>query len=250
MQRSLIRKRPRETTVTKPHFQRPLDTSLRQLREKLLHMGEYVRLMTKNAMTALVTGDRALAEQTIRDDDHVNHEERELDELCLLILARQQPLARDLRLVLLATKMVTDLERIGDLAVNLSERALSLPRGDTEGYVELAHLYALVNDMLSGAIDAFDEADADKAEHVVARDREIDAAYRAAFATLLARMMREPERITAFVELQSAGKSLERIADHAANLAEAVIHLVKGTDVRHVLHPSIPVHNSNGETSE
>jgi phosphate transport system protein len=190
--------------------------------------------MIRDAILALTSRDADLARRTIAADPKVNRAEIEIDELCVQILAKRQPVASDLRFVTLALKMVTDLERIGDVAVNLCERAISLadqPQANsTDGLSAMAEI---VRAMVRDAIDAFIEHDAGKAHRVLERDDEVDELYHLQFRQLLAEMRAHPESIERGIALQSAAKYLERIGDHATNLAEHVLYLVEGQDMRH-----------------
>ncbi len=216
------------------HIDREFESELDQLRQKLILMAGRVEEMIRQAIKAIVTGDSALARNTVLMDRGVNRAEREIDELCLLILAKRHPLASDLRFVTLALKMVTDLERIGDLAVNLCERAVDLAGRrlvvPTSGIERLADA---VQAMVRSAIDAFVAHDVDRAEAVIASDDHVDDGYHDLFEAILAAMTADPTAIEEGIHLQSVCKVLERIGDHATNLAEEVIFLVRGTDVRH-----------------
>ena len=186
-------------------------------------------------MKAVVDRDAQLARETIRLDRRVNRAEVEIDEACMLLLARRQPVASDLRLVTTALKMVTDIERIGDVAVNLCERAIDLAGeppipGIDEALNALGQLAAA---MLRKAIEAFAERDAAKAENVLEMDDDADERYHQMVRSLAQRIRDDPDKVEQNVALQSAAKQLERIGDHATNLAEQVILLVRGQDLRH-----------------
>lgn len=216
------------------HTDRQFDTELGEVRERLLLMAGRVEEMIRHAMKAVVSGDSELARNTVLMDRGVNRAEREIDELCLLVLARRHPMASDLRFVTLALKMVTDLERIGDLAVNLCERAIDLAgRPAIAPTTDLERLGMLVQAMVRDAIDAFVQGDADKASAVIERDDPVDELYHQIFRSVLATMVVSPGAIESGIHLQSIAKVLERIGDHATNLAEEVIFLVRGKDVRH-----------------
>jgi phosphate transport system protein len=171
----------------------------------------------------------------------VNQFEVETDELCLLILAKRQPMASDLRFITLALKMVTDLERIGDSAVNICERALELSsEPPIRTYDDLVRMGELVQSMVRDAIDAFVHADVDKAQRVIDRDAEVDHVYHEIFSDILQRMTSDPGIVKRGVDVQSVAKWLERMADHSTNIAEQVVFMVKGKDIRHVGHLSAP----------
>jgi phosphate transport system protein len=223
------------------HTDREYDNQLRQLRDKLLLMAGHVESMIASSVKALIDRDVALAERTISNDQKVNQAEIEIDELCLVILAKRQPMASDLRFITLALKMVTDLERIGDLGVNISERAIDLAREPAlRSYDDIQRVADLVQSMVRDAIDAFVHADVVNAESVIKRDAQVDEFYHQIFRNLLAEMLKDSSAVERGIHLQSVVKWLERIADHSTNLAEHVIFMVKGKDVRHLGHHSAP----------
>jgi len=214
---------------------REYDAELRRLHDQLLIMGARVEEMIANSMRALVERDTDLAQHTIELDHQINRLEVEIDELCLRILARRQPVASDLRLITLALKLVTDLERIGDLGVNMCERVIELNmEPPLKQYVDLPRMAHTAQGMVRDALDAFVHADVDRSRDVVERDRVVDAYYGQIFRELLTYMMEDPRNIYRAIRLQAIAKYLERIGDHATNLAEMVIFMVLGKDVRHL----------------
>lgn len=218
----------------KQHTDREYEAELREVREKLLRMAGLVEEMIADATAAMTKGDLDLARRTQQADARVNSLELETDELCLLILAKRQPLASDLRTITLAMKMVTDLERIGDLAVNISERVVAIGSAPAPGIAQqLQTMSTSGQAMIRDAIDAFVARDGAKARSVFARDQAVDDAYRAITIELQTAMMQEREFIDRGIHLQAIAKFLERIADHGTNLAEMVVFLVEGTDIRH-----------------
>jgi phosphate transport system protein len=185
-------------------------------------------------LRALLERDSALAQRTIEADRIVDRLEIEIDGLCLQILARRQPVASDLRFVTMVLKAVTDLERMGDLAVNISERVLELnSEPPLKPYVDLPRMADETQMMLREALDAFVAKDADRARRVIDRDQMIDDLYAQIFRELLTYMMEDAKNVYRATRLQSIAKYLERIADHATNLAEFVVFMVKGSDIRH-----------------
>jgi phosphate transport system protein len=224
------------------HTDREYDNQLRQVRDKLLLMAGHVESMIDGAVRSLIERDVLLARRTIDNDHKVDQLEVETDELCLVILAKRQPMASDLRFITLALKMVTDLERIGDLAVNICERALDLAgEPPLRGYDDLGRMADLVQTMARDAIDAFVHGDDQKAQRVIDRDVEIDDLYHEIFADVLGLMSNDKCLIARGIHVQSVAKWLERMADHATNIAEQVVFMVKGQDIRHVGHlPSPP----------
>ncbi len=221
--------------MPKAHTDREFENELRVLRQQLLSMAGWVEDMIANSVRALTERDESLAAETIELDKNVNRSELETDELCMVILARRQPMASDLRFITLALKMVTDLERIGDLAVNICERAIDLNRhAQLAPYRDIPRMGEIVQSMVHDAIDAFVEGDADKAYDVIERDDEVDELYARVFRDLLQLMTADPAAVERGIHVQSVAKFLERMADHSTNLAEQVIFMINGKDVRHV----------------
>lgn len=216
------------------HTDREFESELKTLNERLLKMAGRVEEMVAQATRALAERDASLALATIRLDDGVNGDEVEIDELCLSLLARRQPLAGDLRFIASALKMVTDLERVGDIAVNLCERAIELARQPPLAVVPgLAQMGALVQEMLKEAASAFAERAADRAQAVIRRDDLVDELYHGALRELLALMAQDPRALQRGLHVLAVAKFLERIGDHATNLAEEVVFLVDAKDIRH-----------------
>lgn len=216
------------------HIHKDYEEELDDLRQRLLKMGGRVEEMIANSMKALIGRNIDLAEQTIASDHRVNRDEMDIDELCLVILAKRQPMAGDLRFITIALKMVTDLERIGDLAVNICQRTIdlsSLPElGPYQDIPEMAdHVKAMVKD----AIDAFVDRDVIKAQEVIERDDRVDEIYHTVNRELIEMMREEDDIVQAATHVQSIAKHLERMADHTTNLAEQVIFMVRGKDIRH-----------------
>jgi len=220
--------------AAKAHTDREYESELRELKDKLLRMAGLVEDMIAQATNALLQGDTELARRTIESDGRVNGLEVETDELCLLILAKRQPLASDLRMITLAMKMVTDLERIGDLAVNMCERVVALGAAPRPSAIErLNQMSEVGQKMVRDAIDAFVASDVSKARSVFARDQIVDDAYRDMTMDLQDEMIKSRDFVDRGIHLAACAKFLERIADHATNLAEMVIFQVEGKDVRH-----------------
>ena len=214
---------------------REYDAELHKLHDQLLLMGAKVEEMINNSMRALVERDSDLAQRMIDFDHQINRLEVETDELCLRILAKRQPVASDLRLITLALKLVTDLERIGDLGVNICERVIELNmEPPLKPYVDLPRMSQTVQGMIRDALDAFVSADADRARDICERDRIVDAYYGQIFRELLTYMLEDPRNIYRAIRAQSIAKYLERIGDHATNLAEMVMFMVLGKDMRHL----------------
>ncbi|MDH5674819.1 MAG: phosphate signaling complex protein PhoU [Myxococcales bacterium] len=221
--------------MTKRHTDRAYEQQLEELRAGLVRMAGRVEQMISDSLRALVEDDPKLAERTIESDHKVNRAEVDADELCLQILARRQPVASDLRFITLALKMVTDLERIGDLAVNICERARDLSgQAPVVPWDDIAHMARLSQGMVHDAIDAFVAADTKMAQDVLDTDDQVDELYARIFHDILNKMMQDGSAVERGVHQQSVAKWLERMADHACNLAEQVVFMVKGRDIRHL----------------
>jgi phosphate transport system protein len=220
--------------VDRRHTDREYENELAQVRERVLLMGARVEDMMTASRKAFVERDAELAKLTIRSDSQIDTLEIEIDELCLQVLARRQPVASDLRFVTATLKLVTDLERIGDLCVNMCERVSELCEDltyPTQG--PIPRIGEAAQAMLHDALDAFVAGDATKAEQVVERDNVVDAYYAQLFPELVAHMMSDPTVVFRSTRMLSIGKYIERIADHATNIGELVVFMVRGLDVRH-----------------
>jgi phosphate transport system protein len=216
------------------HISKRYDQELESLRERILAMGSNLVGMIKETLRALVERDSAAAKRMIEYDHEINRQEVSIDELSLSIIALRQPAARDLRFITLALKVSTDLERIGDLCVNIAERALELNQEpQLKPYIDLPKMAEAAEGMISDALEAFLRGDAELAAEVTRRDEHMDQLNTQVFRELLTFMMEDPKTITRATRLIFVGKSLERIADHATNIAEMVIFMVKGKDIRH-----------------
>ena len=216
------------------HTDRAYERDLNNLRERLLVMGKRVQAMIAESVLALTARDSKLAEHVMKSDLAVNRLELEIDDLCRKIIALRQPAASDLRLITTAVKIVTDLERVGDLAVNIAERAADLNKAEPMPiYDDLPRLAELAQNQLRNALESFVNRDVVQAERVLASDDFLDALFVKLFNELLQLMMEDSKTIRRATSLLFVAKHLERIGDHATNVAEMVIYLVKGTDVRH-----------------
>jgi len=216
------------------HTDKAYEAELRAIRDKLLEMGGLVEQAIAASVRAMTERDVDLAEQVKLRDRDINRMEVEVDAMCRRVLALRQPAASDLRFVTTALKIVTDLERMGDLAVNIAERARDLSQAAALAPMhELAKLADLSEAQLKKALDAFVTADVAKAEQVMQGDDLLDALYLKIFNDLLALMMEDSRNIRRATSVMFAAKYLERFGDHATNLAEMVVYMVRGTDVRH-----------------
>ncbi len=220
------------------HTDQDYEGELRRIREMLLMMGAKVEEMLKQSMRAMTERNTELAENTVYIDRAINRLEMELDDHCLRVLARRQPVASDLRFIAMALKVVTDLERMGDLGVNICERVVELnaepPLEHRHLYVQLVDMAEAAQEMLREALDAFVAGDAEGAQAIIERDSKIDTGYATIFRELLAHMREKPADVFLATRIQSIAKYIERIADHATNLAEMVVFMVRGKDIRHV----------------
>jgi len=212
------------------HFHEELET----LKQTLLAMGGLVEDQIRRVMRALVKRDDALAQEVIECDQRVNALDVEVDEKCVELLALHQPTASDLRFITTAMKIVTDLERIGDQAVNIAQRALELNRvPQLKPYVDLPRMAEKAGQMVKESLDAFANRDTTLARHVCAEDEAVDALKEQVFRELLTFMMEDARTIPRAIRLIPISRFLERVADHATNIAEMVIYLVEGKMVRH-----------------
>jgi phosphate transport system protein len=217
------------------HTNLQFEAELNGLREALLKMGALVQVQIARAIEALVNRDSAKARGTIARDLEVNHLDIETDERCIRLLALYQPAASDLRLITTGLKITTDLERIGDNAVNICERVLefnqhSLPTA----YIDIPRMAAVAQSMVQDSLDAFTRGDAALAEQVIARDDEVDSLNDQVYHQLLTLMAEDSQTIPRATPILFVAKYLERIADHATNIAEMAVFLIKGRDIRHM----------------
>jgi phosphate transport system protein len=214
------------------HFHDELDA----LKQTLLAMGALVEDQIRRVMHALLERNDALAREVIERDQRVNAYDLEIDEKCVELLALHQPTAIDLRVIMTAIKIVTDLERIGDQAVNIAQRALELHREpQLKPYVDLPRMADKAQRMVKESLDAFVNRDTELARRVCAADAEVDALKEQIFRELLTFMMQDPKTIPRAMRLILVSRFMERIADHATNIAEMVIYMVEGKLVRHTL---------------
>ena len=216
------------------HTSKHYEQQLRILKEKLLLMSHKAEQMISDSIRALVERRPALAEDVIRRDDDLDLLEIEIDNLCYEILALEQPVARDLRFIATALKIVKDLERIGDIGVNIGERAIELiQEPELKKLVDLPIMAEAAQKILKDSLDAFVNSDAGLAEQVIARDNVVDDLYEQIFRELLTYMLEDPRSISRAIKLIFIAKHLERVGDHSANIAEMVVFLVRGQDIRH-----------------
>lgn len=221
------------------HTSKEFDHELRTLRERLCTMGGRCEQQIRRAMEALAERDNDLAREVIAGDEAIDRDETEIDELAMQILATRQPVAGDLRLVMISFKFVTDLERIGDLAAGIAKRGLELsPMQPLQPQGDIHRLAALVQRNLNAVLDAFTARDAARATAVIQADTEIDKLNATLFAELIAYVATDAATVTRVIPLTSVCRYLERMGDHVKNLAEDIVYMVSAQDVRH--RPVVP----------
>jgi phosphate transport system protein len=222
--------------MEREHTSTAYDIELNELRQNLLVMGGKVEWMIANSVKSLVDRDTALAERTITFDHEINAAEMAIDERCLQLLALRQPTARDLRFITITLKIVTDLERMGDQCANIAKRARELnDESPLKPYIDIPRMAHWTEIMTKEALDAFVRGDADLAIKVCKDDSFVDDLNIQIQRELLTFMIEDPTTISRAMNLNYISKSLERIADHATNIAEMVIFMVKGKDIRHTI---------------
>jgi len=218
------------------HISQRFNQDLEAIRTAVLEMGGIVEKQVADAVRALVEANSQIAQQVLVTEDLVDQKEKHIDEECTKILARRQPAASDLRLVLAVSKIILDLERVGDEAAKVAEFAIALSEhGESpRGYVEVRHIGSSVHKMIHDTMDAFARFDVELALRVVREDKDVDQEYGTAMRELMTYMMEDPRSITRIMRILWALRALERIGDHARNISEQIIYLVKGKDVRHI----------------
>jgi phosphate transport system protein len=220
------------------HIYKAFDMELKELKEKLLHEAGLVERAIQDAIKALLERTSDVARKVIEDDDSINTLEVEIDEFCLKLLALRQPAARDLRFITTAIKINYDLERIGDMAVNICERVLELNQeSQLKPYIDLPTMANIVQTMVKESLDAFVKEDVQLALKVTQDDEKVDNYLDQIFRELLTYMMQDARAISRATRLLFISKNLERMADHAVNIAELVIFMVEGKIIRHIKIP-------------
>jgi phosphate transport system protein len=221
--------------ANRAHIDRHYEEELQELRHLLLEMGGLVEKQIADAMRALIERDDQFARLIIERDKTVNRMDVQIDDVCLRLLALHQPAARDLRLITTALKITTDLERAGDMAENICERAIELCREpQLKPLIDIPRMAAIAQGMLRQALDAFVREDAELALQVCHQDDSVDQLTDQLLRELLTFMLEDPHTISRALRLIFISKYLERLADHATNIAEMVIFMVKGKSIRHL----------------
>ena len=217
------------------HTNRQYEEELRGLRTRLLKMGGMVERQIADAVDSLVSRNSDEAREVIARDAEVNRMDIDVEALCIRLLALRQPAAGDLRFITTGLKIDYDLERIGDLAVNICERALELNEEPLlKRYIDIPRMASIAESMVKDSLDAFLRGDCDLAQQVMQRDDEVDQLNGQIFRELLSYMAEDPHTINRGARILFVSKNLERIADHASNIAEMVVFMVKGKTIRHM----------------
>ncbi len=222
-------------------MERHFDLELNALKERILRMGALVEEQIANAVKALTERDSSLAREVIANDHQVNGLDVEIDEECLKLIALHQPMARDLRFITTAMKASTELERMSDLAENISERAIELIEEpelkSVKAYADIQQMARSTQQMVRESLDAFVNGNGDLARKVCREDDQVDQLNHQIFHELLALMLEEHHSITQAIRISFISKYMERIADHATNIAELVVYLIEGKIIRHTTPP-------------
>ena len=217
------------------------DEELQHLKEKLLKMGSLVEDAIKNSILSLVERDNALAQKVIDNDRLVNTLDVEIDEESIRLIALRQPKATDLRFITMAMKITTDLERMGDFAVNIAERAIELNEEPVlKPYIDIPKMREIAQGMIRDALNAFVKKDKHLALDVIMRDDQVDDLKRDVLQELALYMAKDPATVSRAMKVSFVAQYLERVADHATNIAEMVIYLVEGKIIRHLAPPTEP----------
>lgn len=222
---------------SRKHIFKQFDADLEDVRTRVLKMGGFVEQQIEQAIEGLINGDAELIEQVINHDHRVNAMEVSIDEICGQIIARRQPTASDLRMIMMVIKTITDLERIGDEAEKIARMAKLIYADDRihiPRFVEIKHVASIAVDMLHKALDAFARLDLNATADIVRQDELVDEEFRAIMRQLITFMMENPRNISTSLEILFIAKAIERIGDHAKNMSEYVVYMVKGKDVRHI----------------
>ena len=217
------------------HTDKRYEEELSKLREEILYMGGMIEDQIQKSIKSLVERDSKLAELIIERDHEVNRLDVDIDEICVRLLALHQPAGRDLRFITTGLKITTDLERIGDMAVNICERALELNlEPQLKPYIDIPRMARVAQRMIRESLDAFVREDTELALKVCKDDEEVDQLNSQIFREVVTFMIDDPHTINRAIKISSISKYLERIADHATNIAEMVIFMVKGKSIRHL----------------
>jgi phosphate transport system protein len=217
------------------HTSKNFDLELESLRTRVLQMGGMAEQQVRRAMEGLYSGDQPLLENVIRDDDRINQMELDIDTLCNKVIAKRQPTAIDLRMVVSVLKAIADLERVGDKARKIARLGIALSNQPAISAlnIELSHMAETALKMLRLALDGFARLDLNLVTEAMRLDDTVNAEYQSVARQLITYMMEDPRTITRSLDILSIAKAIERIGDHATNIAEYVVYMVKGVNVRH-----------------
>jgi phosphate transport system protein len=217
------------------HISRHFNEELELIKTQMLIMGGKVEEQVGNAVTALLEANPELAQEVIAGEEEIDDLELEIDEACTMLIARRQPAASDLRMVMSVSKMIRDLERIGDEAKKIAKMAIVLSQEGSapHGYLEIRHIGKGVRSMLKDALDAFARFDVDAAIATLKADEQVDLDYKTALRELITYMMEDPRSISRVMNILWTLRSLERVGDHTKNICEHIVYLVRGEDIRH-----------------
>jgi phosphate transport system protein len=218
------------------HTYKEYDNELESVRGKVLEMGGIVEDQIVNAIDALVKSDPQLAQGVMDSDQHVNELEIEVDEDCSHIIAKRQPAASDLRMIMMILKTITDLERIGDEATKIARTALRIHEDNRMTklrFNEIKTMVEVVRQMLRTSLDSFARMDMSKTVEIAKKDELVDEQYRSTIRQLVTFMLEDPRTISMSLDVMFVAKAIERIGDHAKNISEYIVYTVKGKDIRH-----------------
>ena len=225
-----------ENRASGQHISHLFDEEMETIRNQVLTMGGMVEQQIEQAVQAYIENDQDLAEQVLQQDKAVNSLEMDIDHKCVEVIAKRQPAAIDLRLLIAVIKTTTDLERIGDEASRIAKMAIRLDASDYhhDNFHEINHLVDMVKTILSGSLDAFARMDIDRVVEIIGKEENVDREYGSIIRQLITRMMEDPRNITRTIDILWTARALERIGDHACNICEHVVYIVQGDDVRHL----------------
>ena len=233
--------------MTDHHTSKNFDLELESLRTRVLQMGGMAEQQVRKAIEGLYSGDKPLLEMVIRDDDRINQMEIDIDALCNQVIAKRQPTAIDLRMIVSVLKAISDLERVGDKARKIARLGIALtsqPAGSSLN-VELNHMAETALRMLRLSLDGFARLDVSLVTEAMRLDELVNAEYQSVARQLITYMMEDPRTITRSLDIMSIAKAIERIGDHATNIAEYVVYMVKGLNVRHASATEIEAQIAN-----
>jgi phosphate transport system protein len=217
------------------HISQQFNKELEDIRNKVLIMGGLVEQQIELAIKAFFNSDMELAEKVIKQDDHVNSMETSIDQECIQIIALRQPTAFDLRLLISVIKILTEIERVGDQAKRIAQMAIHIASDSdhTDSFYELQHISTMIREMLHDALDGFARMTVEEILSINQRDENVNREYKSIMRQLITRMMEDPRTISRSLDVLWTARALERIGDHACNIGEYVIFMIKGEDVRH-----------------